>query len=163
VSFAVILIICYAKHGDFIPQLNKHIEIFLNKRTLTRRTYIWQNIRNELKGGWLVIGRGFGTHNFMLYPMNLVNNDNVCPSHSSYLAILGAGGIATLVAFLGLISYYIVIFIKTFKYSKTMPFMLSAGLLGYLAYSFSEGVNYLIVVFTFPLILYYHIATSKTI
>ena len=147
----------YATRGSFAPMMYKHIEWFFNTRTLDKRKYIWGNIQLELKGGWLILGRGFGTHNYMLYPMNLLNNDNVCPSHSTYYAILGAGGLISLFAFFGLIAYYIVIFIKCFKVSKTMPIGLSFGILGFLAYSFTEGVNYLIVASTFPLILYYNI------
>lgn len=163
ITFIVLFVMCYIKQGDFLPYLFAHIKNFADRRTFITRKNIWGNIRNELKGGWIVIGRGFGAHNYMLYPMNLVNNDNVCPSHSTFYAILGAGGIITLIAFFGLLAYYVVIFIKTLKYNKTMPIMLSAGLLAYLAYSFSEGVNYLVVVFTFPLILYYHIESKKTI
>ena len=95
--------------------------------------------------------------------MNLVNNDNVAPSHSTYYAILGAGGIVSLLGFVGLLVYYAILFVKSFKYSKTLPIALSAGLLAYLTYSYTEGVNYLATVFTFPLILYYHIAAGKTI
>ena len=163
ISFITIVVLCHIKRGNFMPELYKHIKYFTGMDSFQTRTFIWGNIRNELKGGWLVIGRGFGTHNFMLYPMNLVNGDNVCPSHSTYYAILGAGGIISLIGFVGLLAYYVVLFIKSLKYSKTMPIMLSAGLLAYLAYSYTEGVNYLAVVFTFPLILYYHITSKKTI
>ena len=151
----------YFTKGAFAPIFNKHIEAFFDQTTIKTRTYVWGNIRNELKGGWLVIGRGFGTHNFMLYPMNLVNGDDVCPSHSTYYAILGAGGIVTLVGFFGLLAYYVFAFIKCFKVNKAMAIGLSFPFLGFMMYSFTEGVNYLIVAFTFPLILYYNIIKKQ--
>lgn len=149
--------------GLFLPLLNKHQTSFFNTNNLEFRKNIWGNINNELKNGWWIIGRGFGTHNSMLYPMNLLNNDNVCPSHSTYYAILGAGGISQLIGFFGLMAYYVVLFIKSLKKNKTMPIALSFPLVAFLAYSFTEGVNYLIVTFTFPLILYYHILYKKQI
>ena len=163
IGVGVLIVVSYITKGNFAPAIYHNIKSFVNSDSYETRKYIWINIRNELKNGWLVIGRGFGTHNYMLYPMNLVNNDNLCPSHSTYYAILGAGGLVSMVGFAGLMAYYVVLFIKSLKYSKTMPILLSVGLLGFLTYSFTEGVNYLIVVFTFPLILYCHIQSKKTI
>lgn len=154
-------LVSFLSKGGFMPTIYGQIKAFSNMRSYEKRKNIWINIRNELKGGWLIIGRGFGTHNFMLYPMNLVNGDNVAPSHSTYYAILGAGGIISLLGFFGLIIYYVILFIKSLKFSKTMPISLSIGLVGFLIYSYTEGVNYLVVVFTFPLILYYHIKSSE--
>ena len=159
----VLSIISLVTKGSFIPFIYNHIKSFTNSDSLETRKYIWINIRSELKHGWIIIGRGFGTHNYMLYPMNLVNDDNLCPSHSTYYAILGAGGIISMVGFIGLITYYVICFIKSFKFSKTMPILLSTGLIGFLTYSYTEGVNYLAVVFTFPLILYFHIQLRKSI
>lgn len=156
-SLITLNIISFASKGDFVPVLYKHINSFIDKQTYETRKLIWNNIKNELSNGWFIIGRGFGTHNYMLYPMNLVNGDNVAPSHSTYLAILGAGGIINLIGFSGLFVYYFIIFIKSLKFNKTEPIALSAGLLAFFAYSFTEGVNYLLVIFTFPLILFYHI------
>ena len=163
IGFVTLIIISISTKVSLFSPIYNHIKSFANTRSYEKRKTIWHNIQDELKGGWIIIGRGFGTHNCMLYPMNLVNGDNVAPSHSTYYAILGAGGIVTLLGFFGLLVYYVFVFIKSLKFSKTIPIELSAGLFGFLAYSFTEGVNYLVVTFTFPLILYYHIYSNKTI
>ena len=162
-GLVAIILTSYKTEGAFLPTMYRYIKSFTDTSSFNTRKFIWGNIRDELKDGWLVTGRGFGTHNFMLYAMNLVNGDNVCPSHSTYYAILGAGGIIAMLGFLGLMAYYVVIFIKSLKFSKTMPIVLSIGLLGFLAYSFTEGVNYLIVFFTFPLILFYHTERNQNL
>lgn len=161
ITIVVLFLVSYNTNGAFLPYFNKTIKIFADTSTIKTRSYIWQNILTELKGGWFVIGRGFGTHNYLLYPMNLVNGDNVCPSHSSYLAIMGAGGIISLLGFFGLVGYYIYVFVKCFKQHKAESIGYTFGFLGFMLYSFTEGVNYLIVVFTFPLILYYHILKKE--
>ena len=153
----IITLVSVISKGAFIPQIYKMFGSFTDSRTLRTRTYVWENINQQLKGGWLIIGRGFGTHNFMLYPMNLVNGDDVCPSHSTYYAVLGAGGIINLLGFLGMYVYYGYIFVKCWKVDKMKTLGLSVGVIAYFLYSFTEGVNYLILVFMFPLILYYHL------
>lgn len=150
-------VVSFATEGKFIPQLYKLLSSFTDNRTIQTRTYIWDNINNRLSGGWWIIGRGFGTHNYMLYPMNLLNGDDVCPSHSTYYAILGAGGVISMLGFVGLFAYYIYVFIKCLKFNKYQAIGLTTGVVGFMMYSFTEGVNYLIVVFMFPLILYYNL------
>ena len=163
ISLIIFSIISFSTEGSLFTPIYNHLKSFSNMRSYEKRKIIWHNIRDELKGGWIVLGRGFGTHNVMLYPMNLVNGDNVAPSHSTYYAILGAGGLISLLGFFGLMAYYVVLFIKSLKFSKTMPVLLSFGLIGFLAYSFTEGVNYLVVTFAFPLILYYNIKVKDNI
>lgn len=152
-----VVLISILTKGSFVPQIYNAFNSFTDKRTLQTRTFIWENINQQLKGGWIIIGRGFGTHNLMLYSMNLVNGDDVCPSHSTYYAVLGAGGIINLLGFLGMYVYFIYIFVKCWKVDKMKTLGLSVGVIAYFLYSFTEGVNYLILVFMFPLILYYHL------
>ena len=152
----IVVAISLISQGKFAPLVYKIFTSFTDSRTIRTRTYVWANINQRLSGGWWIIGRGFGTHNYMLYPMNLVNGDDVCPSHSTYYAVLGAGGVITLLGFFALYAYYGYIFVKCFKVDKYKTIGLSMGVIGFFLYSFTEGVNYLIVVFMFPLILYYN-------
>ena len=147
--------------GKFIFQIYNLTKTFDDFHTIKARTYIWENIRNQLHGGWFIIGRGFGTHNLMLYPMNLANGDNVCPSHSSYYAILGAGGIISLLGFAVLFGYYVFVFIKCFKVDKAKTIGLALPVLAYFVYSFTEGTHHLWMSFMFPLILYYNILKKE--
>ena len=151
----VIVSISLLTKGAFLPLIYKVFVSLTNSETLNTRRYIWGNINLLLKDGWWIIGRGFGTYNHILYPMNILNGDNVCPSHSSYYAVLGAGGIFNLLGFLGLYIYFGYVFYKCFKVDKILTIKLSFGFLVFLLYSFTEGVNYLIVFFTIPLLFYY--------
>ena len=151
----VIVSISLLTKGAFLPLIYKVFASLTNSETLNTRRYIWGNINLLLKDGWWIIGRGFGTYNHILYPMNILNGDNVCPSHSSYYAVLGAGGIFNLLGFLGLYIYFGYVFYKCFKVDKILTIKLSFGFLAFLLYSFTEGVNYLIVFFTIPLLFYY--------
>ena len=153
----LVVAISLISQGKFAPLVYKIFTSFTDSRTIRTRTYVWANINQRLSGGWWIIGRGFGTHNYMLYPMNLVNGDDVCPSHSTYYAVLGAGGVISLIGFLASYIYYGYVFVKCFKVDKYKAIGLSIGVLAFLLYSFTEGVNYLIMVFMFPLILYYHL------
>ena len=141
--------------GAFIPQLNKLVETVTKSESIKTRSYIWGNIRTELANGWWLIGRGFGTHNSILFPMNILNDDMVCPSHSSYYAVLGQGGIFTLIGYLAAHVYFGYTFYKCFKVNKYMTMKLSIPFVGWFIYSFTEGVNYLVVIFMFPLLLYH--------
>ena len=79
----------------------------------------------------------------------------VCPSHSTYYAVLGQGGVFTLIAFIGSYIYFGYVFYKCFRVNKFMTMELSIGFFAFFFYSFTEGVNYLVVLFMLPLIWYY--------
>lgn len=153
----ILVVVSLITKGKFLPYIYKIIGSFTDTRTIDTRTYIWENIKQRLSGGWWLIGRGFGTHNYMLYPMNLLNGDDVCPSHSTFYATLGAGGIVFLLGLIALYGYYVYAFIKCWKVDKVTTVGLATGVLAFTIYSFTESVNYLLVVFMFPLILYYNI------
>ena len=161
VAAGIIVLISVISKGPFIHQIYNAFSSFTDNRTLETRTFIWENINQRLQGGWWIIGRGFGVHNYLLYPMNLVNGDDVCPSHSTYYAVLGAGGVINLIGYFAMYCYYGYIFYKCFKVDKLKTIGLSVGVIGYFLYSFTEGVNYLILVFMFPLILYYHLLQKE--
>ena len=160
-SVVIIISVSIKTEGKFIYQIYNLSTTFTEAISLETRTYIWGNIRNELSGGWWIIGRGFGTHNVLLYRMNLVNGDDVCPSHSTYYGILGAGGIINLIGFASMFAYYIFYFIKCFKINKAKTIGLSFPVLAYLLYSFTECINYLWLAFMFPIILYYNLIKKE--
>lgn len=151
----VVSLISILSKGKVVSFIYKLFVSYTSGETIKTRTYIWANIRSLLSNGWWVIGRGFGTYNHMLYPMNLVNGDDVCPSHSSYYAVLGAGGIFNLIGYLALHVYFVYVFIYCFKIDKVKTIGYSFGFFTFLFYTFTEGVNYLVVFFTFPLLCYY--------
>ncbi len=157
VALITFISVSIATKGKFIYQIYNLSTTFTESKSLLTRTYIWGNIRNELKGGWLIIGRGFGTHNAMLYPMNLVNGDDVCPSHSTYYGILGAGGIINFLGFAGMFVYFVYAFIKCWKVDKVKTIGLALPVLAYFLYSFTECINYLWLAFMFPIVLYYNL------
>lgn len=157
----VLSLISIVTKGSFLPKIYGLFSTIVGFKTVKHRTYIWDNIRQQLSGGWLIIGRGFGTHNLMLYPMNLVNGDDVCPSHSTYYAILGAGGLISFFGFVGLFAYYAFTCIKCWKVDKKRTLVLASPSFAYFLYSFTEGINYLWVTLMFPLILYYHLIKKE--
>ena len=156
------VLITLISRGEKLGPLHILLESFVDQGTILSRTYIWANIRQRLSGGWLVIGRGFGIHNYVLYPMNLVNGDDVCPSHSSYYAVLGAGGLIQLIGYLGMMVLYLIFAFKCFRKDKLASFGLFIPFLAFFLYSFTEGVNYLVVVFMFPIILFYNLIKKES-
>ena len=146
-----------------MPTMYNNIETFFNTTgSLVARKHIWINIKTELKGPWIIIGRGLGSHNYFLYQMNLVDNCPFAPSHSTHFGIMGAGGLITLIGYLGLLGYSIYCFVKTLKINKTVSIALLTGLIAFIMFHYTECVNFLIVTFTFPIILYYHILYKQT-
>lgn len=154
--FVVLFLISVISQGRVLGYIFSLFKIFFHLQTMYTRTLIWRNIFQLLGDGWIVLGRGFGTFNYFLYPMNVVNGDYVCPAHSTYLAVLGSGGIFALIAFLSLYLYYGYIFIRSMKYDPIRTLQLSLPVLAFFLYSFTEGVIYLIVVFMCPLIYFYY-------
>ena len=153
----VLVFASYLSKGKFISVIYKTIESFTDNTTITTRSYIWDNTFNLLRNGWWLLGRGFGTYNYMLYPMNLLNGDDVCPSHSTYNAVLGANGVFALFGFIALYAYYGYMFYKCLKVDKYRTIELSSGVFAFTLYSFTEGVNYLIAVSMFPLFVFYNL------
>jgi hypothetical protein len=160
-GFVTPILIAVITKGYKLGPVYNLLSSFTEKKTILSRTYIWANIRQRLEGGWLIIGRGFGIHNYVLYPMNLVNGDDVCPPHSSYYAVLGAGGLIQLIGYLAMIILYGFFVIKCFKKDKLVAFGLMCPVLAFFLYSFTEGVNYLLITFMFPIIFYYNLLKTK--
>ena len=126
-------------------------------QTLDSRVYIWDNSFQLLRNGWWIIGRGFGTYNLMLMPMNIASHeDPVFPAHSAYVGLLAEGGLLFLLAYICLLGYIVYVSIKCFKKSPALAITISLGILSFVLYSFIEAIHYLVYVFAFPMMILYH-------
>ena len=127
-------------------------------QTLDTRSYIWDNSFQLLQNGWWLIGRGFGTFNEMLLPMNIISHeDPVFPAHSAYVGLLAEGGILFLLGYICLLGYTVYIIVKCFKKNPGLTIAISLGVLSFVLYSFIEAIHYLVYVFIFPIMILYHI------
>lgn len=164
ITFISLVIASLSTHGSFLPVVNNIFSPFLQTSSIKSRTFIWKNINEELKNGWWLLGRGFGIHNYILYPMNLVNGDPVSPSHSTFYAVLGPGGVVNVIGFYALCAYFIYIAVKCWKVDKEITIGLCIGFIAYFANSITEGVNYILCGMMIPLFFYYHsVVASKKI
>lgn len=128
-------------------------------QSLDTRSYIWDNCYQLMQNGWWLIGRGFGTFNTMLMPMNIATsdgNDPVFPSHSSYLGLPAEGGILFLVAYLALLVYAGYVIYKSFKKAPEITLAVSLGVFSFVMYSFIETIHYFVYIFLFPIMVIYH-------
>ena len=125
--------------------------------TLDLRSYIWDNSYQLLRNGWWLIGRGFGTYNTMLMPMNITSiGEKVFPAHNSYVGLLAEGGILYLLAYLALLIYMTRIIIKDFKKSPTLTIAMTMGVLAFFLYSMVEAIQYIVYIFLFPLMVLHY-------
>lgn len=143
--------VSYLTKGKILSPLYKIIESFTGAKTIDSRSYIWDNTYHLLQNGWWIIGRGFGPYNQMLYQMNIVNGDWVCPSHSSWNAWMGQGGIIHLFAFLALLVYWFGVFFKCFKKDPYQAIAFAFPEIAFLMYSLTEGVHHLLLLFMIPM------------
>ena len=160
VGLAILVIgISYISEGKTLGFVYSMIKsIGGNGETLDTRTYIWDNSFQLLQNGWWLIGRGFGTYNLMLLPMNEISHeDPVFPAHSAYVGLLAEGGILFLLAYLCLLGYSVYIALKCFKKEKGLTVAMSLGAIAFILYSFIEAIHYLVYVFLFPIMVLYHI------
>ena len=125
--------------------------------SMDNRACIWDNTFQLLQHGWWLIGRGFGTVNLQLWPMNIISHgENVFPTHSSFLNMLAQGGIITFLAYCCLITYFIYVIGKSYKKSPDFVFAVALGALCFFLYSFIETIHYLMYVFLFPIFVIYY-------
>ena len=159
--FSVILVgglifgLAYITKGKVFGSLYNLIEsITGGGSTINTRSYIWDNCYQLMRDGWWVIGRGFGTFNTMLMPMNIVSHeDPVFPSHSSYSGLLAEGGIFFLIAYLALMIYSGYVIFKSFKKEPGLTITVSLGVLSFVLYSFIETIHYFVYIFLFPIMV----------
>ena len=167
--FSVVIVVglvfgvTYLSKGKIFGKLYGFIDTIIGGgKTLDTRTYIWDNSYQLLQNGWWLIGRGFGTFNTMLMPMNtLTHNDSVFPSHSSYIGLLAEGGILFLVAYLALLVYSGYVIFKSFKKQPGLTLTVSLGYLSFVLYSFIETIHYLAYVFLFPIMVIYFTSVKE--
>lgn len=130
--------------------------LFVDSKTMNSRVHVWENCIQLLNEGWWAIGRGFGTLNLMLMPMNIItHHDFVFPTHSSFMNMLSVGGIPLLVGYIAFIVYCAYVMIKSYKKSPAFVFAISLGVICFFLYSFIETIQYLIYVFLFPIFIIY--------
>ena len=155
-----IFAISYFSKGKFLGSLYNIIKsITGGGQTLDTRSYIWDNCYQLMRSGWWLIGRGFGTFNTMLMPMNTATsdgNDPVFPSHSSYIGLPAEGGILFLIAYLALLIYSGYVIYKSFKKAPEITLAVSLGVFSFVMYSFIETIHYFVYVFLFPIMVIYH-------
>lgn len=124
--------------------------------TLQTRSYIWDNTFQLLRNGWWLIGRGFGSVNLQLWPLNVISHgEDLFPTHSAFLNMLGEGGILTLLGYLAFLGYSGYVIVKSYKKSPEFVFAVSLGALCFFLYSFIETIQYLLYVFLFPIFVIY--------
>ena len=156
--------IAYISEGKVFGKIYTLIKsITSGGSTISSRVYIWDNIYQMLHDGWWLIGRGFGMFNVVLLEMNKVNGDVVFPAHSSYMNLLAEGGIVYLFAYLAFIGYLGYVIFKCLKKDVGLTLALSFGVLAFMFYSYIEAIEYLVYVFAFPLLIYYHTLKKQEI
>lgn len=125
--------------------------------SLDLRTYIWDNCWLLLKDGWWAIGRGFGTVNLQLWPLNRVSHEEVVfPTHSSFMNMLAEGGILFLLAYIVFLVYVGYVIVKAYKKKPNYVFAFVLGAASFFLYSFIETIHYLMLVFLFPIFVIYY-------
>ena len=156
---ALVVGVAYLSEGKILGFIYNAIKsISGGGQTLDTRTYIWDNSFQLLQNGWWLIGRGFGTYNEMLMPMNIISHeDPVFPAHSAYVGLLAEGGILFLLGYIVLLGYTIYVIVKCFKKDPALTISMSLGILAFVLYSFIEAIHYLVYVFIFPIMILYHI------
>ena len=153
-----IFAISYFSKGKILGSLYNLIKsITGGGQTINTRSYIWDNSYQLIQSGWWLIGRGFGTFNTMLMPMNIATHeDPVFPSHSSYIGLLAEGGILFLIAYLALLIYAGYVIYKSFKKEPGTTLAVSLGVFSFVMYSFIETIHYFVYIFLFPIMVIYY-------
>ena len=124
--------------------------------SMKMRSYIWDNCWLLLKDGWWLIGRGFGTVNLELWPLNVISHEeHVFPTHSSFMNMLAEGGIIFLLAYFAFIIYVCYVSFKAYKKKPNYVFAFLLGAGSFFLYSFIETIHYLALVFLFPIFVIY--------
>ena len=166
-GIALILIgvigLSYVTEGKVFGSLYNAIKDLVGGgQSLDYRSFIWDNSFQLIRNGYWLIGRGFGTFNLMLQPMNIASHgEKVFPSHSAYLGLLAEGGILFLLAYIALLGYSAYIAYKCYKKNPELTLTFSLGAISFILYSFIETIHYLVYVFLFPIMVLYHTAVKE--
>lgn len=161
--FGVLTIISVATKGAFLKPIYSLFATVEKGETINSRSLIINNVfalMNQNIAKSILLGRGFGMINNMLYPMNVINGDPVFPIHNGYIALLGQGGIPYIAGFLTLLGYTCYIVVKDFKKDKNFFFATSLSLLVFLIYSLMESLYFMTFYFMFFIYTYHHHLTK---
>ena len=147
----------YITKGKILGKVYELIKSFSGDGlTLKTRSYIWDNTFQLLRNGWWLIGRGFGSVNLQLWPLNVIShNEDLFPTHSGFLNMLGEGGILTLLGYVAFLIYSGYVIVKSYKKSPEFVFAVGLGALCFFLYQFIETIQYLLYVFLFPIFVVY--------
>ena len=155
----------YISKGKFLPFIYKALNSLFSAKTLVSRTYIWYNTMQLINQHplYYAIGRGFGTINYMLLPMNIANGDTPLsfPTHNGFLNLFAEGGVLYLLAYLGLICLYLFTITKCNKYNKSLVFAITLGLFSFLIYSIVETIHYFTYAFIFLIFVLQNIISNN--
>lgn len=162
ISVSSILLVCFAlvglslaTKGKFLGKIYDILHGSTETGSITTRSYIWDNTYQLLTNGKWLIGRGFGLINKMILPMNQVNEARamVFPTHSSWVNMIGEGGIFYLAGYIALLVYSIFIIKDDIKKNPTLSIAMLLGVLSFFLYSFIETIHYLTYVFLLPMFI----------
>ena len=158
--------VSYVLKDTSFGKLYHAIALIFDSRTINAREHIWNNTYQLIYDNLplsLLFGRGFGTINEMLLPMNLANDDSPLsfPTHSSYLNLFAEGGLLYLFAYLALLGYAIYISIKCLKKNPSTALAIALGLFSFVFYSLIETIHYLTYIFMFVLFTFYNCQTKQ--
>ena len=147
----------YLTKGKILGKVYEAIStIAVGGHSLDARTYIWDNSFQLLQNGWWLIGRGFGTINLQLWPMNVISHEeNYIPTHSGWVNLVAEGGIIFLLAYIAFLIYFGYITVKSYKKSPGFVFTVLLGVIGFFLYTFIETIEYLMYVFMFLIFVIY--------
>ena len=147
----------YLTKGKILGKVYEAIStIAVGGHSLDARTYIWDNSFQLLQNGWWLIGRGFGTINLQLWPMNVISHEeNYIPTHSGWVNLVAEGGIIFLLAYIAFLIYFGYITVKSYKKSPGFVFTVLLGVIGFFLYTFIETIEYLMYVFMFLIFVVY--------
>ena len=141
---------------------NAYESLFRGGESYDFRLFIWDNTYQLLQNGWWLIGRGFGSLNLMLEPMNIASHsEKVFPTHSAYLGLLAEGGIIYLIAYIVLLGYACYVAYKCFKKNPGLTLTMCLGIVSFVLYSFIETIHYFVYVFLFPLMILYQVTYKQ--
>ena len=158
VGIVVITVLVITKKGDFFPHLYHAYELLTKTNSVVSRVDIWKDSLFLLKDGYWRMGRGFGVFNEYLLVVNPANDVNVMPSHQGSIGVLAEGGITFALAYILLLVYTMIIFIKTVKMNYNVATATFMSIFIWFAYTFVETIQYLMYPFIMVLMVSYHVS-----
>ena len=91
------------------------------------------------------------------------HGEDLFPTHSGFLNMLGEGGILTLLGYVAFLIYSGYVIFKSYKKSPEFVFAVFLGALCFFLYQFIEKIQYLLYVFLFPIFVIYFQEEKKEV